>query len=1601
MSNCHCHTTINRDGSGQLGRYLKALDPGYAPVDGRSFEDLLVFAKRYAAQIRFYDIPGSQVEDDTPPAQVSWREFFRRDMAVIAASIGTIDLAQIKKDYEENRAKLDLKPTGQTYANLFDPILGMLARLDRWYSLAIPQNPLYVDLNLAIQSNLQEQVKKMIAYEEGFKLVDAKNAFTLDFTPIENDDVWKVNDPVDADISIYEGATPEDKIRFAALFVDSIFLGFYGVMNELVESSESYLQYAMEQYPAHQPHMALFIAFLQLFRLAQDQMNTLTGRVLDFYYREVLQLTEKPAIPDRAFIVFELAKDVADYDLEPGTALDAGKDAWGKDQVYKTDGALVVNQAKVKELKTLFIEKLPLEVDEESKNIATLYARPVANSLDGYGTPFTDPYPKWSTFGKGSNHPGRAANICEALDIINDEINTRNETAIGFAIASPQLLLQGGNRLITLQSNGIKELFDAGQAEIWLTGEEGWLKIDQTITAAQFAKLYSDDMFNNEDELGSCIYSGESAPDRIYIFLPIAEKGVIPFDAKLHAGRTYNTAYPVMQLMVGPDIGISADRFKHLSYTDLSINVRVGSINHIPVIGIAAAPAAAAGGVKAAAFVKDTFANFDGLKVLTLQNDDGLLTPGKPFDPFTAYPKTGSTFYVGSNEVFNKPLEKLSLNIRHVNDSNGLVINESTVRYKVSLLQSKQWLYLSGESFIGPQFSEDELTYNILNVGGDLQGSQPSTPITTVRAPLVYPALFENGKTPKGFLQVENTFFIDPTNDNFFQRSAAYAAFFKIKEVSLSYYSELAALEAGTDQFFHVYPFGAVEIDLTANDNSKIKSFTQLNDVVIPIKQLPSRFGRKAADLLVDAKGSLLPQFTWTSLYSQYDQQTDSNGTVDTSAGLATKPTLDAEPQPAGAGAAITKTKSKALARSASDRYLAQLLLSASGIDTGTQLNQYSGDIQEEGMLFIGLEKVQPLQTLSLLFQFAEGTAKDEENDPPPVHWSYLSNNEWRPLRGEAIVFDGTFDFQTTGIIKIDVPEDATNNNTIITGGLHWFCASVTAHADRFPMLVDVVAQAVEVVFDDNGNAPSHFDNALPAGSISKLSVKVAEVSKVSQPFASFDGKHAEVGKEFYTRVSERLRHKARAINAWDYEHLVLDRFPSIYKVKCIPHTDPNCLCREHTELNSDGMPETTCCGPQVTPGHVLLVAIANLKNRNAINPLQPKTSRRTLLEIEAYLKKRSSPFVQIRARNPLYEQVLTFFRVKFVSGTDKGFFLKKLNEELVQFLTPWAFDENADVKFGQKIYASSIVNFIEERPYVDFITDFLLFVCKDECCPPETDNERDDDQGDNDMPEVLNQLTGCDDVERLLQDQLNFIGVVVAQPSTPRSILVSVPKHIIIPYEEPVKPSRCEQRVATRTPVPGPVANVPRTPQATDPVPPKPATDTKPPVSTAPEKVTTADKAAAEKAAAEKLAREKAIADKTAADKLAAEKLATEKAAADKATADKLAAGKVAAEKTAADKAAAEKLATEKATADKATAEKLAAEKAAAVKAATGKPAVDTPVTDKTAPAGPTVNPAAKDTIPPAKTAATDKPATPEKAPAAPLKLTGTKKKTDKKNPK
>ena len=46
--------------------------------------------------------------------------------------------------------------------------------------------------------------------------------------------------------------------------------------------------------------------------------------------------------------------------------------------------------------------------------------------------------------------------------------------------------------------------------------------------------------------------------------------------------------------------------------------------------------------------------------------------------------------------------------------------------------------------------------------------------------------------------------------------------------------------------------------------------------------------------------------------------------------------------------------------------------------------------------------------------------------------------------------------------------------------------------------------------------------------------------------------------------------------------------------------------------------------------------------------------------------------------------------------------------------INPWAYEEGADVVIGGKIYANSIVDFLDRRPYVDYVAHIRLFTSED-----------------------------------------------------------------------------------------------------------------------------------------------------------------------------------------------------------------------------------------------------------------------------------------------
>jgi hypothetical protein len=347
---------------------------------------------------------------------------------------------------------------------------------------------------------------------------------------------------------------------------------------------------------------------------------------------------------------------------------------------------------------------------------------------------------------------------------------------------------------------------------------------------------------------------------------------------------------------------------------------------------------------------------------------------------------------------------------------------------------------------------------------------------------------------------------------------------------------------------------------------------------------------------------------------------------------------------------------------------------------------------RHESEFYIGITDLKPPQNLALLFQVADGTANPQKEKPKPPHirWSYLRNNEWISFPQNAVE-DNTDELLTSGIITFSVPRDASDDNTSLPSGMHWIRAAVNSAPDAVCKLRMVAAQALKVTFADKGNDPNFSAKVLPAETISKLDQPDAAIKKITQPFSSYGGRGKEEDKAFYTRVSERLRHKDRAVTLWDYERLVLEQFPEVHKVKCLNHTEfkgGKCTLK---------------------PGHVTIVTIADQQHHVLPDRLRPNVSLGLLKKIAEFLEKRISKFVSLHVVNPIFEEIKVDFKVKFRSFEDETYSINKLKDGILKFMSPWAFSGTGSPSFGGKIYKSMLINFVEEQEYVDYVIDFNM----------------------------------------------------------------------------------------------------------------------------------------------------------------------------------------------------------------------------------------------------------------------------------------------------
>jgi hypothetical protein len=349
--------------------------------------------------------------------------------------------------------------------------------------------------------------------------------------------------------------------------------------------------------------------------------------------------------------------------------------------------------------------------------------------------------------------------------------------------------------------------------------------------------------------------------------------------------------------------------------------------------------------------------------------------------------------------------------------------------------------------------------------------------------------------------------------------------------------------------------------------------------------------------------------------------------------------------------------------------------------------NHFLPSYKEQGNLFIGLEGVSPPQRINLFFKLKTRAGKYIAPGSVKPAFSFLSSNKWIPFPPEDILSDGTRSFTTSGIITLKIGTKINRKNSILDSSLHWLKISVDKLADQISetqLLTTNAAKVFWVVHND----PDHFSQTASRDRIKELYQQNSAIDEVLQIDDFLGGKPPELPEDFLIRVSERLRHKNRAVNQWDYEHLVLEQFPEISQVKCIGYNQYKPFAQNGSQ--------------RIQPGQTTVVIVPE-------NTLADQTGGNINLlnQVGEFLKKRASAFVDVNVIYPTFEKIRINGLVRFQDTEDQGILLEKLLQELKEFICPWL--QGGPLPLGESLNIYNIYRFVESRPYVLFFTEFSV----------------------------------------------------------------------------------------------------------------------------------------------------------------------------------------------------------------------------------------------------------------------------------------------------
>ncbi|UOQ52082.1 hypothetical protein [Hymenobacter cellulosivorans] len=1153
---------LQSGGISQHARLLPDLLPGHLELDARQPEDLLAYITRFSEVVRYY-----RVAEDQLIADGFWSLEHHRSTLILA-----VIAAQPVKTQAENYAALigrlraknnDTVQQRKALQRLFAAIGTMATTLNKWceYHRMAGLHPVF-------QGELEEALDKLGPVLRGAALYEAvlarqqvvrRTTLTEEFLQAFNLRNWHHSQAAEAWLVPAEVEALHQQLLAHTLHPSTVvnevldlLRKFQNTQIHLANLAQKTLRQDARGKGDYLPEIGLLITFTHLYRYAQRALNNIPARHLDYYYRKVLRMQPREAVVPHSYAHFELLKGSREVRIPNELLVEGNKDEAGQRTFFRTAEEQTLTPWRLETLSTLHVARTAA-----GAAVTGLYLSRVADAAAGPGAGLTNA--NWPLFGED-----------QALK--SHLYRTMADATVGFAVASPVLLLQEGHRTIQLclhcppdnikalglqlfAANAHRTTTDAHRAQHWVTAFErlGLPAFQAHITGAGGWQPLTIRTLTLDRGQNTVTW---------LLTLDAGQPAVVGYDPALHPGR-YATTQPVVKLVLNPNVAeYGYSSFAALRPRKIQLSVRARHVQG-----------------------------------LLLSNQLGRLDASKPFFPFGAAVRCGSYLQVGLPELYGKHVTKLTLLVDWLQlptEPGGFTsyyrgytppISNDSFTVETSFRSGWQWVPTLPQRQRYPLFQPEP--------------SAPDQLRTCTQLDL----------TPVGAVQATSTATTGPLNDPGYVR-------LELREPAMGF---------GDEQ----YPLLLAET-LQHNVRSSTKRPLPRPPFVPQVKSL--KLSYQAEDELDMSLMSLRQGVEHRHFFHVH-------------------PFAEYEP-------------ARMLGQQAADSHLVPLL----------------PEFPAEGSLYLGLSNLTPGSIINLVFVLhPQSRTITSAQDFPAVSWAYLADDQWVSFVPGHTLRDVSEGFTHLGQTYLTLPDLLQTEHALMPSGLFWVRVQVKNNTKLFSHVQAVHPQLVRVVQVLPDPLPTP-----PKGLLGVAGVRLA--------LPWLGGRDAETTAAYYTRVSERLRHRNRAITPWDYERIVLAQFPEVHSVKCLTAQ----------QVRQLGYP----------PGRIILAVLPHqhaLSESGEPSTTWPFFNAAQLQRIRNWVKAVASPHVEVEVRNPQYEVLTVRCQILYKPVYQKFDQSRQLHRDLADFLSPWGLTEALRGGFHDHFHTSLITSFINQRPYVDRIWGFSL----------------------------------------------------------------------------------------------------------------------------------------------------------------------------------------------------------------------------------------------------------------------------------------------------